>query len=47
MSIWPAQLAAREAQSVEGLRRRDFMHEVQVDIDQRRLARGLPQRRAC
>ena len=37
--VGPAHRAAREAKPLEGLRRGDLVHEVQVDVEQRRLAR--------
>ena len=41
MPVWPAQFASRQAQTIEGLRRCDFMHQMKVDINQRRFARRL------
>jgi hypothetical protein len=34
-------LAARLSQTVKGLRRRDLVNEVQIDVEQRRLALRL------
>src|SRR5215216_184485 len=39
--FWPAHRATGRAQTVESLRRRDLVHEVQVDVEQRRLVRRL------
>ena len=44
--VGPAHAAAREAQPVERLRRRDLVHEVQIDVEQVGLARRPSARRA-
>ncbi len=45
--IGPPHLQPARAQTVEGLRRRDFVHQVQIDVDQRRRVRRAPQPRGC
>ena len=40
--VGPAHLALREPQPLERLRRRHLVHEMQVDVQQVRLARGAP-----
>ena len=41
VAVGTAQLAAGEAQAVEGLRRGDLVDELEVDVEDRRLACGL------
>src|SRR6185312_2510553 len=41
MAIGSAQFAAGHAQTIEGLRRCDFVHQLQVDVEDRRLAGGF------
>ena len=43
--VWPAHRAAGQAQAVERLGRRHLVDEVQIDVQQRRLARRLRGRR--
>ena len=40
-AVRAANLAARGAQTVKRLRRSDLVHQVQVDVEQRRLVAGL------
>ncbi len=40
-AIGPAHLAAGETQAFKRLRRRDLVHQLQIDVEQRGLALGL------